>query len=88
MYHSDLHNFITANTVFPISFLFTNTQRAFVTAAAAVRGFWIRTSVTKAPVSVHVCQDTLVCSVRTVRRDTSPMAPVVACPAPATPSVQ
>lgn len=84
-----------SHAVFPISCLplslwcpHSSTQRVFVTAAVVVRGFWIRTSVFRAPGSVCVCQATPVYSVRTVRRDTSLMAPAAACPVPATPSAQ
>lgn len=66
-------------------------QRASVTAAVIVRGFWIQTSVTTALVSARVWQATAACSARTARKGTSttaPTAPAAACPAPATPSVQ
>lgn len=64
------------------------TQRSPVTAAVVSRGFWIPTTVTRAPGSVRVWWATPVCSARTARRSTSPTAPAAACPAPATPSVR
>lgn len=66
-----------------ISTLRTN-QRRCVTAAAALKEFRIQTYATRARVSVPACWATRACSVRSVRRSTSPTAPAAVCPAPAT----
>lgn len=57
-------------------------QRTFATAAVAAKGFWTQTIVTRTQASVPACRATLGCSVTTVKRDSSPTAPAVACPAP------
>lgn len=66
-----------------ISTLLAN-QRGCVTAAAALKEFRIQTYATRARVSVPACWATRACSVRSVRRSTSPTAPAAVCPAPAT----
>lgn len=43
-------------------------------------------TVTRRQVSVSACQGTLGCCVRTVRKDTSPMAPLAAYPVAVTPT--
>ena len=43
-------------------------------------------TVTRRQVSVSACQGTLGCCVRTVRKDTSPMAPPAAYPVAVTPT--
>ncbi len=54
---------------------------------AAVKECRTLTSVTVRRDSVTVCRDTLGCSVKSVRKTTSPTAPSAACPAHVTPSV-
>lgn len=72
-----------AGSVFP-SLVCVSLQRTCATAAVAAKGFWTQTIVTRAQASAPACRATPGCSVTTVRRDSSPTAPAVACPAPVT----
>lgn len=69
---------------FSISCLCVALQRTCATAAVAAKGFWTQTIVTRAQASAPACRATPGCSVTTVKRDSSPTAPAVACPAPVT----